>query len=42
MTQPSLTEPGTKYFLSSTLRKCNIKRHKLYTFYLNVSLLFFL
>jgi hypothetical protein len=40
MTQPSLTEPGTKYFLSSTLKKCNMKRNKLHTFYLNVLLLF--
>jgi hypothetical protein len=37
---PSLTEPGTKFFLSSTLQKCNVKRCKLHTFYFNVVLLF--
>ena len=39
MTQPYLIEPGTKYFLSATLKKSNIKRGKRKTFYFNVSLL---
>ena len=39
MTKPILTEPGTKYFLSSTLHKSNIKRKQQYKFYFNVLLL---
>ena len=38
MTQPYLIEPGTKYFLSATLRNSNIKRKKLKVFYFNVTL----
>ena len=39
MTRPILTEPGTKYFLSSTLQKSNIKKKKQYKFYFNAFLL---
>lgn len=39
MTQPFLIEPGTKYFLSATLKNSNIKRGKRRTFYFNVTLL---
>jgi hypothetical protein len=39
MPQPYLIEPGTKYFLSATLKKSNIKRGKLKTFYFNIFLL---
>ena len=39
MTQPYLIEPGTKYFLSATLKNSNIKRGKRKTFYFNMTLL---
>ena len=39
MTQPYLIEPGTKYFLSATLRNSNIIRGKRKTFYFNMTLL---
>lgn len=39
MTKPLLIEPGTKYFLSATLKKCNIKKRKNDRFYFNVILL---
>jgi hypothetical protein len=39
MTRPYLIEPGTKYFLSATLKKSNIKRVKIKTFYFNITLL---
>ena len=38
MTKPLLIEPGTKYFLSATLKKCNIKKRKNNKFYFNVIL----
>lgn len=39
MSQPYLIEPGTKYFLSATLQKSNIKRGKMKVLYFNISLL---
>ena len=30
---PKLTEPGTKYFLSETLKNCNKKKNKKIFFY---------
>ena len=39
MSQPYLIEPGTKYFLSATLKKSNIKRGKRKTFFFIISLL---
>ena len=38
MSKPILIEPGTKYFLSATLKASNIKRKKNYIFYFNVAL----
>jgi len=38
MVKPFLIEPGTKYFLSATLKACNIKKHNNYKFYFNVGL----
>ena len=38
---PKLTEPGTKYFLSETLKNCNIKKKSKNVLLLNVGLLFF-
>mgnify|MGYP001418133014 CR=1 FL=1 len=38
MSRPYLIEPGTKYFLSATLKNSNIKRIKQNKFYFNVSL----
>ena len=38
MPKPILIEPGTKYFLSATLKASNIKRKKNYIFYFNVAL----
>lgn len=40
MGKPYLIEPGTKYFLSSTLKACNIKRNNYFKFYFNVALFF--
>ena len=39
MSNPSLIEPGTKYFLSATLKNSNIKRGKMRVFYFNITLL---
>ena len=36
---PRLTEPGTKYFLSETLKNCNIKKKSKNEFLLNLVLL---
>ena len=36
---PSLTEPGVKYFLQETLKKCKLKRDKYNNRILNLSLL---
>ena len=36
---PRLTEPGTKYFLSETLKNCNIKKKSNNEFLLNLVLL---
>tara|TARA_B110001450_G_scaffold3595_1_gene3725 strand:- start:33 stop:371 length:339 start_codon:yes stop_codon:yes gene_type:complete len=36
---PRLTEPGTKYFLSETLKNCNIKKKSKNVFLLNLVLL---
>jgi hypothetical protein len=38
---PRLTEPGTKYFLSETLKICNKKKKSKNVFLLNVGLLIF-
>ena len=38
---PKLIEPGTKYFLSETLKKCNIQKKTKNVFLLNIGLLFF-
>ena len=38
---PKLTEPGTKYFLSETLKNCNIKKKSKNVLLLNVGLLIF-
>ena len=34
---PRLTEPGTKYFLSETLKNCNIKKKSNNEFLLKLS-----
>tara|TARA_B100000953_G_scaffold222511_1_gene184231 strand:- start:24 stop:440 length:417 start_codon:yes stop_codon:yes gene_type:complete len=40
---PTLIEPGTRYFLKETLKKCNLKKNNYYSGILNFSLfLFFL
>ena len=36
MPKPELIEPGTKYFLSATLKACNIKRANNNRYYFNV------
>jgi len=38
---PRLIEPGTKYFLSETLKSCNIRKKSKNVFLLNIGLLFF-
>lgn len=38
---PKLIEPGTKYFLSETLKSCNVKKKSKNVFLLNIGLLFF-
>ena len=40
MSRPYLIEPGTKYFLSATLKNSNIKRIKQNKYYFNVSLFY--
>ena len=42
-TKPTLTEPGTKYFLSQTLKQCHVVRDNFHNVVFNVGLfLFFL
>ncbi len=36
--KPMLTEPGIKYFLSETLKQCNINKNKYYNLLVNISL----
>ncbi len=36
---PQLTEPGTKYFLSETLKMCNTKKQNKHTLLFNAGLL---
>jgi hypothetical protein len=36
--KPMLTEPGIKYFLSETLKQCNINKNKYYNLVINASL----
>jgi len=36
--KPMLTEPGIKYFLSETLKQCNINKNKYYNLVINTSL----
>jgi hypothetical protein len=38
--KPMLTEPGIKYFLSETLKQCNINKNKYYNLIINTSLFF--
>ena len=38
---PTLIEPGTRYFLKETLKKCNMKKNHYYSGILNFSLLLF-
>ena len=38
---PILIEPGTRYFLKETLKKCNVKKNNYYSGVLNLSLLLF-
>ena len=38
MTKPLLIEPGTKYFLSATLKTCNIRKNKNKKFFFNLTL----
>ena len=40
-TKPILTEPGTKYFLSQTLKQCHIIRNKFHNVVFNVGLFVF-
>ena len=40
-TKPILTEPGTKYFLSQTLKQCHIIRNKFHNVVFNVGLFIF-
>ena len=40
-TKPTLTEPGTKYFLSQTLKQCHVIRDKFHNIIFNVGLLLF-
>ena len=40
-TKPILTEPGTKYFLSQTLKQCHIIRNKFHNVIFNVGLFVF-
>lgn len=40
-TKPTLTEPGTKFFLSQTLKQCHIVRDKFHNIIFNVGLLLF-
>ena len=37
---PNLTEPGVKYFLKETLKKCNEKKGLFYNTILNLGFLF--
>lgn len=37
-TKPMLTEPGIKYFLSETLKQCNINKNKYYNLLINSGL----
>ena len=34
--RPSLTEPGVKYFLRETLKKCRDKKYKFFSFVFNL------
>ena len=36
--KPMLTEPGIKYFLSETLKQCNINKNNYYNLVINTSL----
>ena len=40
-TKPTLTEPGTKFFLSQTLKQCHVIRDKFNNIAFNVGLLLF-
>jgi len=40
-TKPTLTEPGTKYFLSQTLKQCHVIRNNFHNIVFNVGLLLF-
>ena len=40
-TKPTLTEPGTKYFLSQTLKQCHVIRNNFHNIAFNVGLLLF-
>jgi membrane protein insertase Oxa1/YidC/SpoIIIJ len=40
-TKPTLTEPGTKYFLSQTLKQCHVIRDNFHNIVFNVGLLLF-
>ena len=40
-TKPILTEPGTKFFLSETLKQCHIIRNKFHNIVFNVGLFIF-
>lgn len=40
-TKPTLTEPGTKYFLSQTLKQCHVIRNNFHNIIFNVGLLLF-
>lgn len=39
--KPMLTEPGTKYFLSQTLKQCHVVRDKFHNGVFNIGLLLF-
>jgi hypothetical protein len=38
MEKPTLTEPGVKYFLGSTLKECRLVQQKRYTLFFNIGM----
>lgn len=40
-TKPILTEPGTKFFLSETLKQCHVIRNQFHNILFNVGLFIF-